>query len=275
MNDPMIGLLYSKAAGRCVLCVMLRLGFPKLAARYLNSRYSRRLVPKYIEKYNIPMHEYPDQEYGSFGEFFSRQKPEQAADPEPTHFVSPCDGWLSSYEIHRDSSFQIKGSQYRVSDLVDDDSVVDTFDGGLCLIFRLTPSDYHRYAFPDDGFIGYHHFIEGKLHSVQPIACETYPVFRLNRRGWSILDTDNFGRIVQVEVGALAVGGIVTEKQNAPFRKGEEMGHFTLCGSTIVLFIQKDRLELLPEMQSMNSGQEHRVSLGCCIGTQRQPQHMN
>lgn len=269
MNDMMIRLLYGNAVGRWLLCVALRLGLPKLMARYLNSRFSRRLIPKYIKKHQISMESYPARNYQSFAEFFSRKRRYQTVDPEPTHFSSPCDGWLSCCEIHADSSFQIKGSHYRIIDLVGGDAVAGEFDGGQCLIFRLTAADYHRYSFPDDGYVARHHYIEGLLHSVQPIACETFPVFRLNRRSWTVLNTDHFGKMIQVEIGALAVGGIVNEKQNTVFRKGEEMGHFTLCGSTIVLLIQKNRLELLPEIEYANAaGREYRVSQGDWIGNQ-------
>lgn len=272
MENTLLRLLYGNAVGRWLLCILLKLGLPKLMASYLNSRRSRRLIPRYIEKYHISMEEYPQQDYASFAAFFARRKRSHTADPDPAHLTSPCDGLLSVYPIAPDSSFQIKGSRYRVCDLVSDPAEAAAFTGGLCMIFRLTASDYHHYTFPDNGTIRAHHFTEGTLHSVQPIACERYPVYRLNRRCWTVLDTENFGRLVQVEIGALAVGGIVNEKENEAFRKGEEMGHFTLCGSAIALLVQKDRLRLLPEVEAASSaGQEYRVSQGGWIATREVP----
>lgn len=269
MEDTLLRLLYSNALGRWLLCLLLKLGLPKLMSRYLNSRLSRKLIPKYIEKHNIAMQIYPKQEYRSFADFFARRKRCPASDPAPTHFSSPCDGLLSAYPIDWDRGFQIKGSRYRVCDLVNDPSVAESFIGGTCLIFRLTAADCHRYSFPDDGYICEHHFIEGTLHSVQPIACDTFPVYRLNRRCWAVLETAHFGKIVQIEVGALAVGGIKNEKQNAFFQKGEEKGHFTLCGSTIVLLVQKNRIQLLPDINAaVREGREYRVLQGDWIATQ-------
>ena len=87
--------------------------------------------------------------------------------------------------------------------------------------------------------------------------------------------------MIQIEVGALAVGGIINRKKNDVFLKGEEMGHFTLCGSTIVLFAQDNRLQLLPEIEAaVREGREYRVLQGDWIATQagafcqeKQPAH--
>lgn len=269
MEYSLLRLLYGNALGRWFVCLLLKLGWPKLMARYLNSRLSRRMIPRFIRKHHIDMDPYPAREYGSFADFFTRHKSEYPFDPEPTHFSSPCDALLSAFPIDRDSSFQIKGSRYRVSDLIGDPAAAEAFIGGTCLIFRLTPAHCHRYFYPDDGFVYDHHFIEGTLHSVQPVACDAFPVYRLNRRCWTALDTAHFGRLIQIEVGALAVGGIENEKQNEAFRKGEEMGHFTLCGSTIVIMVQENRLQFLPEIEEVvREGCEYPVTLGDWIATQ-------
>lgn len=248
--------------------ILLKAGLPKVMAVYLRSPLSRKMIPKYIKKHSIPMQDFQKQEYRSFAEFFSRRKQFSITDPAPSHFTSPCDGWLSAYPVLPDSSFAIKGSYYRLCDLIENEELAKTYSGGLCLIFRLTASDYHHYTFVDNGYMNKNHLIEGALHSVQPIACAAFPVYRLNRRCWTLLDTDNFGPVVQIEVGALAVGGIVNESEETAFRKGDTMGHFELCGSTIVLLIQKDQIELRPEIKTATeAGQEFRVTQGMRIAT--------
>jgi len=108
------------------------------------------------------------------------------------------------------------------------------------------------------------------LHSVQPIACESVPVYRLNRRWWSILETAHFDRVIQVEVGAMAVGGVHFQKQCGHFAKGCEMGHFELMGSTILLFLKPEivsGLELKEDFHpAMNGQQEVPVAMGQGIG---------
>lgn len=85
------------------------------------------------------------------------------------------------------------------------------FAGGICLIFRLMPANYHRYCFIDDAVLEECDAIPGALHCVRPIALEREPVYALNSRAWTLLRTDHFGTVAQIEIGALLVGRIVNE----------------------------------------------------------------
>lgn len=265
-QERILKLMYCTKSGRVLTSVMLRTDFPKVIVAYLRSKFSKPMIRRYTKRYGIELDEYVQQKYKSFADFFVRQKESVPFDPQHNHFISPCDGLLSVYPVNEDSSFSIKGSRYRLCDLVDEPGLTDAFCGGLCLILRLTPSDYHHYSFVDDGYISESHYIEGKLHSVNPIAGSKYPVYKLNRRSWHIFDTDHFGRLIQVEVGALAVGYIVNDHENTRVSRGEEMGHFEMCGSSIVILVQKDKLELLPQLD-LSEGHEARVVQGMCIGT--------
>ncbi len=259
--------LYGTAVGRTLLNGIQKFGLDKLAVKFLCSPVSRHIIPSYIKKHHIPMDEYVPEEYRTFRDFFIREKIEHSVDLDPSHLVSPCDGWLSVYPVAENSSFAIKGSHYRLCDLLQDPLLGKRYRGGLLLVFRLCASDYHHYCFVDDGQLTRSHFIEGELHSVQPIACETYPVYTLNRRAWSLLETEHFGPIVQTEIGALVVGGIVNRNVTT-FRRGEEKGRFELSGSTITLLLEKDRVELLPAIQDvLDQGGEARVKLGMHVGT--------
>ena len=259
--------LYGNPVGRAMIKAMLAVKAPKVMAWYLHTPFSKGMIRRYIRKYNISMKGYPRIGYRSFSDFFERRKAKNSFDPEPNHFISPCDGHLSAYPISSESVFDIKGSSYRVSDLVDDVTLAGRFSGGQALVFRLAPNDYHHYCFIDDGFVHDHQFKEGQLHSVQPIALANVPVFRLNRRCRTLIETDNFGPVIQVEVGALAVGGIVNERENEPVKKGETMGHFSLMGSTIVLLVEKGRMELNPEIaEVLATGVECSVKMGQWIG---------
>ena len=44
------------------------------------------------------------------------------------------------------------------------------------------------------------------MHCVRPIAMEKYPVYVQNTREYTLIDTENFGQVVQMEIGALLVG---------------------------------------------------------------------
>lgn len=247
--------LYSNAAGRLLLKCVLGSGVLRPAAWLMRSPVSKFAVPGYIRRNGIDMSDFAGQEFGSFAAFFARRRPDLPVEQAPDALISPCDSRLTVYPL-AGQSLAIKGSAYRLCDLIPNEAVAARFDGGLCFIFRLCPSDYHHFCYIDDCVHHPAHFIPGQLHSVQPIACETVPVYRLNRRQWCLLDTAHFGTVAQIEVGAMVVGGMVHEKNGAA-KRGEEMGRFELAGSTVVQLFSAEmrkRLTLLPEFAPVMNG---------------------
>ena len=211
------------------------------------------------------MNIFVDEEYHSYNDFFLRRKKDLNFDMKKDHFVSPADSQLLAIKLNKESSFDIKGSIYTAEDIVPK-GVLDGYENGYCLIFRLEVKDYHHYHFIDNGTIGNSGFIKGVLHAVLPIAMKKYKVFHTNSREYTILHTENFGDVIQVEVGALNVGKIVNEKIKK-FKRGDEKGHFEFGGSTIILFV-KDNKIILDEDILLNStlGKETSVSCGEKIG---------
>lgn len=267
-SDGAVRFLYGTVPGRAILKLIMTLRADRLAVSFLRSEFSRPWIGRYAERHGIPLTEDQVRKYRTFRDFFVREKEQLDIDPDPDHLISPCDGWMSVFRITRDSSFFIKGSHYRVKDLLEDAELAARYEGGTCLVFRLCASDYHHYCYIDDGYQGPNHPIPGKLHSVQPIACETYPVFTLNRRCWCLLETDHFGPVVQTEIGAMVVGGIENPNENIRVSRGEEKGHFDLAGSTIVLLLEPERVRLCEKLETgTGNGREVRVELGMRIGT--------
>ncbi len=266
-NSAAVRFLYGTRPGRLLLKLILGSHVDKIAVWYLRSPLSRPIIGGFARRNGIPLTPEQKKSFGSYQEFFLRRRPPLPVDQTPEILVSPCDGWLSAFPIREDSSFVIKGAPYRLEDLIADKRLARQFQGGDCLIFRLCPSDYHHYSYIDDGFQGKNHFIPGALHSVQPLACQTYPVYTLNRRCWSLLESDHFGPVIQAEIGALNVGGIVNDHENAQVSRGMEKGRFDLAGSTIVLLFQKDRVQLLPEIaQLLKTQEEYRAVQGTAVG---------
>lgn len=266
-NSAAVRFLYGTRPGRLLLKLILGSHVDKIAVWYLRSPLSRPIIGGFARRNGIPLTPEQKKSFGSYQEFFLRRRPPLPVDQTPEILVSPCDGWLSAFPIREDSSFVIKGAPYRLEDLIADKRLARQFQGGDCLIFRLCPSDYHHYSYIDDGFQGKNHFIPGALHSVQPLACQTYPVYTLNRRCWSLLESDHFGPVIRAEIGALIVGGIVNDHENAQVSRGMEKGRFDLAGSTIVLLFQKDRVQLLPEIaQLLKTQEEYRAVQGTAVG---------
>lgn len=266
MKTTSVEFAYRTALGRFLLRIVLRTHMDRIAVAYLKSPLSRPLIGRYIKKHRIPMDDFEGRNFRTFRDFFARRKADIRFDMAPGHLISPCDSFLSAYRIEKDSIFNIKGTEYSIKELIGSQELAEEYSKGLCLMFRLCASDYHHYCYLDDGYQGKNHYIPGSLHSVQPAAYEKYPVFKTNRRTWTLLATENFGPVIQVNVGAFVVGGIVNLRENARFSKGSEMGYFDLCGSTIVLLFKENRISLLSEIEEkILHDREARVTQGMWI----------
>ena len=264
-NDAAVRFLYGSRLGRLFLRFILFTHADRIAVAFLCSPFSITYGKHFAKKHNIDLD--PKKQYRSYRDVFLRTGEDSAPDPQPSHLISPCDGLLSVFPVTEGGAFLIKGQNYLLYDLIEDRTLADSFSGGCCLVFRLRPRDYHHFCFCDSGTCRSNNYIEGTLHSVQPAACSRYPVYALNRRVWTLLETDHFGPVVQTEVGALIVGKICCLKEFQSFQKGEEMGWFDLAGSTIVLFFQKERLRLCQEIAAQTTdGKEYEVTRSMWIG---------
>ena len=266
-NSGSVTFLYTNGFGRFLLKTVMKLHLDKIAVWYLRSSLSKGRAKRFVKQNGISVTPEQMKSFRSYRDMFARTRDDLQIDMEPSHLISPCDSLLSVFPIDENSCFSIKNSHYQLKDFLQDQELAKKYLGGTCLIFRLCVSDYHHYCYMDDGYQRENHFIPGQLHSVQPIACETVPVFVLNRRSWCLMETDHFGPVVQCEIGALVVGGIVNHKENQRFTRGEEKGRFDLAGSTIILLLEPGKAEIDKEILDQLTHQEEvRVQLGQKIG---------
>lgn len=262
--------LYKTPPGRLILKGLVQPGFSKAAGRFLSSPASRHIVPVYKKLNDINTEDCASQEYASFNEFFYRKRREEHFDDEPAGLISPCDGLLSVYPVDGRSTYRIKNVDYDLKQLLRDERLAQRYSGGLCLVFRLTPKHYHRYCFAADGKISCSRRIEGVLHCVRPIAYTSRPVFIENSREYVVIDTEDFGEIIQMEVGALMVGKIHNHEPAFQAVKGQEKGYFEFGGSTIIVLTQKDRLDVPEEyIQKTRLGLETDIRKGQLAGRAR------
>lgn len=267
-ESVLLRLLYRTVPGRFVLKLLVQPWVSSLAGKLLSSPLSRPMIQPYIKKHHIPISGYEGAPYRSFNDFFVRRRIQQKIEGEG--LISPCDGLLSAYKIDSKSRFRVKGSEYTLSDLLDDQELAEEYQGGVCLIFRLTPRHYHRYCYIDDGHKGDNRMIPGVLHSVRPICCECFPVYIQNSREFSLLYTEHFGAVVHMEVGALLVGRIVNEHGRGRIYRGQEKGHFEFGGSTILLVFKRGSVKLEEELFAATArGIERPVQMGEIIGEGR------
>jgi phosphatidylserine decarboxylase len=237
--------LYSTVLGRMILAFVSSKTYSKLSAIYNNSKHSVEKIPKIEKLYHIDSTEYDNDEFESFNDFFTR-KLKSSARPfshETTDFVAPADAKMLYKHISNNLTIQVKNGEYSMERLVDNKELAKKYLGGECLIFRLTIDDCHRYIFPDDGVIKTSRAIKGKLHTVQAIAHKKYQPYISNYRVVSGLKTKHFGDIVFVEIGAMLVGKIRNHPKKY-FSKGDEKGYFELGGSTIIILLEQNTIDV-------------------------------
>ena len=265
INPNGANFLYNTFIGRIILKLLIHRFTANIVEKYMSSKLSVKRIDRTIKENNIDMSIYVDEEYHCYNDFFLRRKKDLKYDMNKDHFVSPADSQLLAIKLSKNSTFDIKGSIYSVDDIVPK-GMLDGYENGYCLIFRLEVADYHHYHFIDNGTMDESKFIKGVLHAVLPISMKKYKIFHTNSREYTILHTENFGDIVNVEVGALNIGKIVNEKVKK-FKRGDEKGHFEFGGSTIILFV-KDNKVIIDEDILLNStlGKETSVSCGEKIG---------
>lgn len=263
--------LYNTAVGRILLRPLICRPVSYIAGRFLDCRLSAVLVQRFIRSNNIDMSDYEQRKYKSFNDFFTRKVLPNARPICEAHnsFISPADARLTAFEITPESRFNIKGVDYSIAELLKNKPLADEFDGGICLIFRLAVDNYHRYGWCADGEAEKTVHIKGRYHTVQPIAMRRFPIFRENTREYTAINTDLFGKIVQVEVGALMVGRICNNRvDGCRAEKGKEKGRFEFGGSTVIVLLQKDKVKIDREFfENTENNSETAVKYGEKLGT--------
>lgn len=261
-------ILYKTVFGRIILqVVVIRPWFSNLYAIYQKSYLSKHKIRPFVVKHNIKDAGHLGG-YDSFNDFFIRKKDVCFKNKEPNVLVSPADSKLSVFDISGNLILKIKGSKYRIDDLLHDSKLANEYRGGKCLVFRLAVDDYHRYHFIDNGKVVEIRDIPGVLHTVRSIS-DKYNVFVQNSREITVMDTENFGKVTQIDVGALMVGRIKNHNIKE-FRRGDEKGYFEFGGSTIVMLFKKDVIGIDKDIMRANvMDLETKVSLGEKIGEKK------
>lgn len=231
---------------RTVKALAIRRTLSRIVGLYQSSPLSRRRIARFVRDYRVAMDEFQPGPFRSFNDFFVRAfKPgARPFDTDPTALPAFAEGrYLAFAALGGGETFPVKGIHMSAEAVLRDPERAAPFRDGPALIARLCPVDYHRFHYPDDGRTAIQYQVAGRLHSVNPFALRRHgAVFATNRRSVGILETEHFGRLAYVEVGALCVGRIVqTHPVEEPFRRGAEKGCFLFGGSTVILFGEAGR----------------------------------
>lgn len=277
-GESYINWIYSSPLGMKILeLVVKKKIISRICGYYCDRAISKIRIKKFVDAFNIDMtcFEMPEKGFHNFNEFFYRklkkEKIHRASDE--NIFISPCDGKILAYEnIDIKMLIQIKGITYSLAELIGHDFIDSNYAEGSCLIVRLSPADYHRFHFVDHGTCSPTTKIKGFYYSVNPTSLKRInKIFCSNKREWSILNSENFGEILYVEVGATFVGSIIqTYNNNEKVKKGDEKGYFKFGGSTVILFLEKDVVKIDKDIIEQTAlGMECSVRMGERIGSRK------
>lgn len=273
-GDRVIQWIYGTTPGQILADRVLSKAFlSRIYGMYQSSGLSKRKIQPFIQEFKIPMEDFQPGPYPTFNDFFIR--PFRAGARPVTHLQNEMPAfaearYLGFEKITADQKFPVKGSQMSASALMGNEKLAKPFQGGPLLLARLCPTDYHRFHFPDTGTPQESYAVHGDLHSVNPLALRAKgDILMSNERNISILETQNFGKLAYIEVGATCVGKIVqSHPQKDPFVRGDEKGYFLFGGSTVIVLGEpgawKPDADLL-EQTSLK--RETLVRLGECVAS--------
>ena len=241
----------------------------------MKRRSSQKKILPFINRYNIDIDEFElsPEAFRNFNEFFCRsiKRAKRPIDKDLNTAVFPADGrHLGFQDNSQIEGIFVKGQILKFEKLLNNNSLVERFHAGSMVISRLCPIDYHRFHFPVSGTPGYPQQINGFLSSVNPLAlCRNINILAENKRVLTCLNSDDFGQVLVLEVGATCVGSIInTYDPNAPVMKGDEKGYFSFGGSAVITFFEKDRIRLDEDLLKHSSeGRELYAHMGDRLGS--------
>lgn len=269
-QDKLLRHLYHDRGGKLCLKLLVRPFVSKGAGVFLNSSFSKWIIPGFVKRNGIDLSDYKKQEFCSYNDFFTREIKEElrpVAEDENI-LISPCDGKVTVSKIGEKEKFYIKDTEYTVQQLLKSRNLAQRYVGGYAVILRLTVDDYHHYCYVADGKKSSDRKISGVFHTVNPTANEARAIYKENAREYTVLKTKEFGTIVMMEVGAMMVGKITNRQKGAAIvKKGQEKGYFEFGGSTVILLIQQGKVRIDKDLlKNTEDGYETIIKMGERIG---------
>lgn len=274
-GDKYLNWIYSTKVGIRFLELFIKKKiFSYIYGKYCDMSISKNKIKKFIDDFDINIGESitATDSFINFNDFFTRKLHPTARPIEKitNTFISPGDGRITVYEnINLEKIVEVKGFTYSLHDLIPDKAIAKKYNNGSMIILRLCPTDYHRFHFIDDGICEHTSRVKGSYYSVNPIALNKIPtIFCENKREWSTFHSDNFGDVLYMEVGATCVGSIIQSyTSNKRVIKGDEKGYFKFGGSTVILFLEKNKVKIDEDiLLQSNLGYECKVLMGEKIG---------
>ena len=228
----------------------------------MDSERSRDMIEPFIAQCGLDPQEFAQatDSFASFNEFFYRRLRAQARPvvAEADTVIFPADGrHLAVADGGLMDGFFVKGQKFDIPALLGDEALAERFARGSLVLSRLCPVDYHRFHFPVCGVPSTPRLLNGVLGSVSPMALRR----RLgwlweNKRVLTRVETERFGLVLVLEIGATNVGSIVqTFRPGVAVAKRAEKGYFRFGGSSVITMFEAGRVHLAGDLEQESSRQ--------------------
>lgn len=238
------------------------------------------ILESYIERFDIDMTLFDPtdyREYDSVNEWFIRRirpelrpiSPDGIVDGVSPTASSPADARVMAFElIPEDFTFWIKNEKFTVQKFLGNDEQAAPFEEATMFIVRLAPQDYHRFHAPVSGNVTYQRQLGGTIFSVNADAMTSGNLAILNQRTVTIIQSEEFGRVAFVAIGAVCVGSVVMDVDvGDTTTRGDDIGFFQFGGSTVALLFEKGRLAIDDDLSYRSSmSVETLLNMGQSIG---------
>jgi len=245
------------------------------------TKSSAKQIKSFVEFYHINMKEFEPSDlnaYPTFEDFFIRKhRPGSRpifAENDPTKAVVVADSRVVVYPtVTQTKALWIKGLNFTIEELILDSRRAHTWSDGAVASFRLSPQDYHRYHSPVSGRVSWFKQISGDYYQVDPVCLGSdVDILTRNARCCVVIDTEEFGKVLFVAIGATEVGTVeINEnmrKEGTEVKKGDEIGLFQFGGSSIIVAFEKDRIKFDEDLLSVSKRRIMMdVEVGNSLGT--------
>lgn len=274
--------LYKSRSGKFLSYFFCKAPLSLLYGYLQDTKFSKSKINEFVKNYQINLATFlpevgreESDPYSSFNQFFIRKfKPNLRHFPE-NNFEMGAFAEARYYgfnSIKDEEKIPVKGTFLAAKELIHKSEWSHFFHEGPLLLARLCPVDYHRFHFPDNCKVLDDFRIPGLYHSVNPVAIkEKNDIFITNERHVTILETENFGKLAYIEVGAICVGKIIQSQRldrETNFLRGTEKGYFLFGGSTVIVLGEKGKWKPTDlVIENTNNGMETYFELGTKVAT--------
>lgn len=265
--------IYGSPLGKLSLHALVKRHlFSKWYGARMSAPGSASRIAPFIGRYGLDPDEFadPPASFRSFNEFFHRKLKPSARPIADAPIVFPADGrHLGFPDISEIGSFFVKGQTFDLPALLGDQQLAEEYARGSLVLSRLCPVDYHRFHFPAAGIPSETRTIPGPLFSVSPIAlAKNLSYLWTNERTLTRLETEGFGTILILEIGATCVGSInQTYIPGKPVAKGAEKGYFAFGGSSTITVFAPGKVKLSSDLLEHSAKQtELYARIGSAMG---------